>query len=145
MDWIENEFESCRQVPAAAALSRRFATSLSGQGATHLSILYVDCVAQVQRKPGNVEAWRLLGTVHAENDDDTQAIAAMAHALKADPTNAEVCPLCHPLQCLLYCAKLHLCATAKCTTSHVPRDRLSLVPLCSNAVYSCSSLQSASV
>ncbi len=45
---------------------------------------------QVQRKPGNVDAWRLLGTVHAENDDDTQAIAAMAHALKADPTNAEV-------------------------------------------------------
>ncbi|DBB03443.1 hypothetical protein WJX82_005278 [Trebouxia sp. C0006] len=46
--------------------------------------------AEVQRKPGNVDAWRLLGTVHAENDDDTQAIAAMAHALKADPTNAEV-------------------------------------------------------
>ncbi len=45
---------------------------------------------QVQRKPDNVDAWRLLGTVHAENDDDTQAIAAMAHALKADPTNAEV-------------------------------------------------------
>ena len=118
---------------------------LSRQGATHLSILYVDCVAQVQRKPGNVEAWRLLGTVHAENDDDTQAIAAMAHALKADPTNAEVCPLCHPLQCLLCCAKLHLCATAKCTTSHVPRGRLSLVPLCNDAVHSCSSLQSASV
>ena len=47
----------------------------------------------MQRKPDNVDAWRLLGTVHAENDDDTQAIAAMAHALKADPTNAEVgCP-----------------------------------------------------
>ena len=46
--------------------------------------------AEVQRKPDNVDAWRLLGTVHAENDDDTQAISAMARALKADPTNAEV-------------------------------------------------------
>lgn len=46
--------------------------------------------AEVQRNPGNVNAWRLLGTVHAENDDDTQAISAMAKALKADPTNAEV-------------------------------------------------------
>ena len=46
--------------------------------------------AEVQRQPNNVDAWRLLGTVHAENDDDTQAISAMARALKADPTNAEV-------------------------------------------------------
>jgi peroxin-5 len=28
--------------------------------------------AEVQRSPANVEAWRLLGTVHAENDDDQQ-------------------------------------------------------------------------
>ena len=49
--------------------------------------------AQVQRQPGHVDAWRLLGTVHAENDDDTQAIAAMGQALRADPTNAEVCYL----------------------------------------------------
>ena len=38
-----------------------------------------------------MDAWRLLGTVHAENDDDTQAIAAMGQALKADPKNPEVC------------------------------------------------------
>lgn len=49
------------------------------------------CSLQVQRQPGHVDAWRLLGTVHAENDDDTQAIAAMGHALKADPLNSEVC------------------------------------------------------
>lgn len=28
--------------------------------------------AEVQAQPGNAEAWRLLGTVHAENDDDQQ-------------------------------------------------------------------------
>lgn len=33
--------------------------------------------AECQRSPGNAEAWRLLGTVQAENDDDQQAIAAM--------------------------------------------------------------------
>jgi hypothetical protein len=33
--------------------------------------------AEVRAQPGNAEAWRLLGTVHAENDDDQQAIAAM--------------------------------------------------------------------
>lgn len=31
----------------------------------------------MQRNPGNAEAWSLLGTVQAENDDDQQAIAAM--------------------------------------------------------------------
>ena len=29
--------------------------------------------AEVQRSPRSVDAWRLLGTVHAENDDDVQA------------------------------------------------------------------------
>ena len=33
--------------------------------------------AECQRSPSNAEAWRLLGTVQAENDDDQQAIAAM--------------------------------------------------------------------
>lgn len=28
--------------------------------------------AEVQSHPDNAEAWRLLGTVHAENDDDQQ-------------------------------------------------------------------------
>lgn len=28
--------------------------------------------AEVQRTPTNAEAWRFLGTVHAENDDDRQ-------------------------------------------------------------------------
>ena len=33
--------------------------------------------AECQRSPGNAEAWRLLGTVQAENDNDPQAIAAL--------------------------------------------------------------------
>lgn len=62
------------------------------------------CVLQVQRQPGHVDAWRLLGTVHAENDDDTQAISAMGQALKADPTNSEVCsPLLHWAAALASC------------------------------------------
>ena len=36
------------------------------------------------------EGWRILGTVHAENDDDRRAIAAMTKANEADPTNLEV-------------------------------------------------------
>ncbi|GAB4823917.1 hypothetical protein N2152v2_010963 [Parachlorella kessleri] len=46
--------------------------------------------AECQRNPSNSEAWRLLGTVQAENDDDQQAIAAMNRAHAADPTNLDV-------------------------------------------------------
>ena len=55
--------------------------------------------AEVQRNASNVEAWRLLGTVHAENDDDQrgdsslipdrlrcgQAVADSSHHKKCDP------------------------------------------------------------
>ncbi|KAJ6951031.1 hypothetical protein NC651_004632 [Populus alba x Populus x berolinensis] len=46
--------------------------------------------AEVLKNPDNAEGWRLLGTAHAENDDDQQAIAAMMRAHEADPTNLEV-------------------------------------------------------
>ncbi|KAI7842283.1 hypothetical protein COHA_003924 [Chlorella ohadii] len=46
--------------------------------------------AECQRNPSNAEAWRLLGTVQAENDDDQQAIAAMNRALAADPSDLDV-------------------------------------------------------
>ena len=36
------------------------------------------------------ESWRMLGMVHAENDDDKQAIAAMVNAHAADPTNLDI-------------------------------------------------------
>lgn len=41
--------------------------------------------AECQRQPGNNEAWRLLGTVQAEADDDVQAIAALNRAIGANP------------------------------------------------------------
>jgi peroxin-5 len=45
--------------------------------------------AECQRNPGNSEAWRLLGTVQAENDDDVQAIAALNRAVAADPEDLD--------------------------------------------------------
>lgn len=33
--------------------------------------------AEAQRNPSNVEAWRMLGTVQAENDDDLQVGATL--------------------------------------------------------------------
>ena len=42
--------------------------------------------AEVQRQPQNVEAWRLLGTVHAENDDDQQVIYLQPLVLYDHPT-----------------------------------------------------------
>lgn len=46
--------------------------------------------AECQRHPGNTEAWKLLGTVQAENDDDIQAINALNKALACDSNNLEV-------------------------------------------------------
>ena len=43
--------------------------------------------AEVQRQPGNVEAWRLLGTVHAENDNDQQVSVTSSHvSTKLEPS-----------------------------------------------------------
>jgi hypothetical protein len=39
---------------------------------TCVSQLLLVSVAQVRQHPENAPAWRLLGTVHAENDDDRQ-------------------------------------------------------------------------
>ena len=46
--------------------------------------------AAVRADASLCEAWRLLGTTHAENDDDRRAIAAMTKANEADPTDANV-------------------------------------------------------
>lgn len=46
--------------------------------------------AEVARRPDHTDAWRLLGTAHAENEDDLQAIAAMDGALRSSPSDLEV-------------------------------------------------------
>ena len=58
------------------------------QGLLSEAVLAVE--AECQRNPGNADAWKLLGTIQAENDDDIQAIAAMNRALACDPNNLEV-------------------------------------------------------
>ena len=48
--------------------------------------------AEVQRNPQNVQAWRLLGTVHAENDDDRQVIPRLlGEGLPAQPSHHSGC------------------------------------------------------
>jgi peroxin-5 len=58
------------------------------QGLLTEAVLAIE--AECQRNPGNADAWKLLGTVQAENDDDIQSIAAMNRALACDPANLEV-------------------------------------------------------
>jgi peroxin-5 len=41
--------------------------------------------AACQQNPGSAEAWRLLGTVHAENDDDVKAIIELNRSLAIAP------------------------------------------------------------
>ena len=45
--------------------------------------------AAVRADPASCEGWRLLSTVHAENDDDRRAIAAATKAHEADPSDLE--------------------------------------------------------
>lgn len=50
--------------------------------------------AEVQRKPGNVPAWLLLGTIQAENDDDLQVGAHMTISITPSvesPSTADSC------------------------------------------------------
>lgn len=58
------------------------------QGVLTEAVLAIE--AECQRSPQNAAAWRLLGAVQAENDDDQQAIAAMTRALVLDPSNLEL-------------------------------------------------------
>ena len=59
--------------------------------------------AEVQRNPGNVDAWRLLGTVHAENDNDPQV---------RDISVTERCGITFLQKSLLLASSRNLCARA---------------------------------
>lgn len=58
------------------------------QGVLSEAALALEAAAQAD--PTDAEAWRLLGTVHAENDDDERAIRAMRRALAAGPDDPDV-------------------------------------------------------
>lgn len=58
------------------------------QGSTDEAILMLE--AEVQKNPEHSEAWCLLGRLHAKNDEDTRAIAAMLKGLEVDPYNLEL-------------------------------------------------------
>lgn len=45
--------------------------------------------AAVQKDPENVEAWRLLGQCHADNENERPAIAALTRTIELDPYNLE--------------------------------------------------------
>lgn len=71
--------------PAAFATGR----DLFAQGQLGDAVFALE--AELQANPSNLEAWRLLGTVHAENDDDPRAISALREALKVNPSDPESC------------------------------------------------------
>lgn len=67
--------------------SYQIGLSLMKKGDLYEAILAFE--AAVQQNPKNSHAWKLLGSCHAECDDDMKAISALTTAVKADPTNLE--------------------------------------------------------
>jgi peroxin-5 len=45
--------------------------------------------AELTRNPETSEAWRLLGRLHADNDEDSKAIAALSRGFEIDPFNLD--------------------------------------------------------
>lgn len=103
LDWAETYLNTIEKAEAMAGSGYRMSAhnpfladvnsfvkgrQLFQQGLLTEAVLAIE--AECQRNPGNADAWKLLGTVQAENDDDIQAIAAMNRALACDPTNLEV-------------------------------------------------------
>jgi tetratricopeptide (TPR) repeat protein len=60
---------------------------LNKQGDLQQAILAFE--AEVTQNPKNSSAWRMLGRSHAECDDDSAAISALAQAVKVDPNNLD--------------------------------------------------------
>lgn len=61
--------------------------SLYQSGSLNDAILAFEAV--VHRDPQSSDAWRWLGTAHADNDEDKLAISALRKSLEADPENIE--------------------------------------------------------
>lgn len=71
-------------------LSNCFSLALEKEknGLTDEAILLLE--AELQQNPQHSEAWCLLGRLHAKNDEDSRAIAAMLRGLEVDPYNLEL-------------------------------------------------------
>ena len=86
--------------------------------------------AEVQAHPQNAEAWRLLGTVQAENDDDRQAIAALGEQCCAEAgSHGAADGHCVAWQCLLCAARL-LCPARQGVCAGTSMRRMALLVVC---------------
>lgn len=57
--------------------------------AGNLSSAILALEAVVKQNPNDADSWRLLGQCHAENEEESQAIAALTQAISLDPYNLE--------------------------------------------------------
>ena len=46
--------------------------------------------AEVQKNPENSEAWRQLGILHQENDEDEKALLCLKKGFEVDPLNQDI-------------------------------------------------------
>lgn len=71
MEAIENAgFYQCIDQPIPSCSQGK---ELFRRGVLSEAILALE--AEVRRHPGHTDAWRLLGTAHAENEDDVQVLS----------------------------------------------------------------------
>jgi hypothetical protein len=69
-EWVRAQLMMSPSLCSQASSGLRICVFQSLSGA--LSCFHPVAVLQVRQHPENAPAWRLLGTVHAENDDDRQ-------------------------------------------------------------------------
>ncbi len=79
-------FESVSRAPVQDPESFAKGKALFQSGLLSEAVMALE--AEVQRNPQNVDAWRLLGTVHAENDDDQQV-----RSMTSGDLNLQYCTL----------------------------------------------------
>eukprot|EP00602_Paraphysomonas_sp_CaronLab_P013245 CAMPEP_0185040794 /NCGR_PEP_ID=MMETSP1103-20130426/39285_1 /TAXON_ID=36769 /ORGANISM="Paraphysomonas bandaiensis, Strain Caron Lab Isolate" /LENGTH=538 /DNA_ID=CAMNT_0027580233 /DNA_START=50 /DNA_END=1662 /DNA_ORIENTATION=+ len=80
----ENPYSNSSESQSAEDLFER-GLELYKQGQVGEAVLAFE--ASVSRDSENSEAWRMLGTCHADNDEDKRAIACLRRAVEADPFN----------------------------------------------------------
>jgi len=81
----EYEFKNKENIYKDNLKSYELGVELSKKGDLMKAILAFE--AEVQRNPKNANAWRLLGKIHTECDDDDSAICALRQAVNLDPNN----------------------------------------------------------